>query len=70
MDKNGIVGMFEGIPISLCKCGSNPDVYDNYFAFSIYCPKCNGYSIMSKNSPPSWEDKQKTIEQWNKMVIN
>lgn len=67
---NEILRMFEGIPISLCKCGSSPEVYDSYFTFSIYCRKCNGHSIMSQNSPPSWDDKQKTIDQWNKMVRN
>lgn len=71
MNSNGIFGMFEGVPISLCKCGFEPATYESYFTFAIYCPNCNEYFTMTNQiSPPSWDDKQEIIEQWNKMVKN
>lgn len=71
MNSNGIIGMLEGIPISLCKCGSEPEIYDSYFTFAICCGNCNEYfSTKNQNLPPSWDDKQKVIEQWNKIVRN
>ena len=71
--KDGIIGTFDGIPISYCKCGCVPEIVETDDTLQVVCKSCG---LSSTKYFGDYYDEgfmaaiyaEEAIAEWNRMV--